>query len=220
MSMTKSDQLTRNVMKVVDQMEADKQSRSYSWVHCRRAFLQRSSLSDEELALHLAFFLASWGMYRGGSFLLQKDFSVHLPVVVALRSPEFDPLWDMAASGAHEDAMDLTLKLGNDIHSAYLHAAHVKSVTPVLVTKVLLGTVCCAPAFDTFVRMALGKRRMVQQFSPQGMCGIYQLYNDHLEEFTKIGKRLKAMGYDFPPMKLIDTALWVEGGGPVPPRRR
>ena len=74
MPMRKSDWITRSVMKVVDQMEADNQSRSCSWMHCRKAFLHRASLSDEVLALNLGFFLASWGMYRGGSFMLQKDY--------------------------------------------------------------------------------------------------------------------------------------------------
>ena len=107
--------------------------------------------------------------------------------------------------------MDLTLKLGNDIRSAYSHA-----MSDVLVTKILLGTVCCTPAFDTFVKNALREQHKVQKFSEQGMQHIYRFYKDHFEEFSKAGKRLKAMGYDFPPMKLIDMALWVKGGGPVP----
>jgi len=33
------------------------------------------------LSLHHAFYLASWGMYRGSSFLLQKDYKVLTPIV-------------------------------------------------------------------------------------------------------------------------------------------
>ena len=33
------------------------------------------------MSLQLAFYLASWGMYRGSLFLLQKDYKVHIPVV-------------------------------------------------------------------------------------------------------------------------------------------
>jgi hypothetical protein len=186
--MAKSGRLTTNVMKVVKWMEDDRQSRSHSWVHCRQAFLHRTSLREKELALHLAFYLASWGMYRGASFLLQKDFTIHLPAVRVLLSAEFNTLWH----AADEDAMDLAFKLAKDIRSAYLYAAHVdnsqggpkKIVTDILVTKVLLGSVCCTPAFDTFVVAALRKRHMVQQFSRQGMCGIYSLYQNNREEFT------------------------------------
>jgi hypothetical protein len=53
---------------------------------------------------------------------------------------------------------------------------------------------------------------MVQQFSERGMRDIYSLYYCHAEEFTEIEKSLKSR-YDFPLMKLIDMALWIEGGG-------
>jgi hypothetical protein len=47
------------------------------------------------------------------------------------------------------------------------------------------------------------------------MCGIYSLYQNNFDEFTQAGKYLKASGHDFPPMRLIDMALCVKGGGPV-----
>lgn len=31
----------------------------------------------ENVSLHLAFYLASWGMLRGSTFLLQKDYLIH-----------------------------------------------------------------------------------------------------------------------------------------------
>ena len=63
----------------------DAHGRYLSWQHCYNAFiLNRSNVDDntfDYLALHLAFYLASWGMYRGSSFLLQKDYKVHIPIV-------------------------------------------------------------------------------------------------------------------------------------------
>ena len=47
-------------------------------------FYGRSKENDvnlDYLSLQLAFYLASWGMYRGSSFLIQKDYRVHIPVV-------------------------------------------------------------------------------------------------------------------------------------------
>ena len=38
------------------------------------------------LTLQLAFYLASWGMYRGSSELLQKDYLIHEPIVEIIRS--------------------------------------------------------------------------------------------------------------------------------------
>ncbi len=52
------------------------------------------NINDEEtidmLALHLGFYLASWGMYRGSSFLLQKDYKVHVPIVKIIINNEND----------------------------------------------------------------------------------------------------------------------------------
>jgi hypothetical protein len=120
-AMIKSGRLTRNVKKFVKWMEDDNQTRSRSWVHCRQAFLHRPVLCDRELALHLAFFLASWGMYRPTSFLLQKDFMVHLPAVRELKSSKFNDLWHMTVDHDHEDAtLCLTLKLRDALRTAYL----------------------------------------------------------------------------------------------------
>lgn len=44
------------------------------------------------MSLQLAFYLASWGMYRGSSFLLQKDYRVHIPVVKELLQKKYDVL--------------------------------------------------------------------------------------------------------------------------------
>ena len=65
--------------------ERDGHARYLSWQHCYQAFCRYRDPDNQEavdyLALHLAFYLASWGMYRGSSFLLQKDYKVHIPVV-------------------------------------------------------------------------------------------------------------------------------------------
>lgn len=55
-----------------------------SWYHCYDAF---GKLSDtNHLALHLGFYLASWGMYRGSSTLLQKDYLVHVEPIKIIKS--------------------------------------------------------------------------------------------------------------------------------------
>ena len=64
-----------------------KNHRYLSWEHCYQQFrLVRLERDKKEpdldyLSLQLAFYLASWGMYRGSSFLLQRDYKVHIPIV-------------------------------------------------------------------------------------------------------------------------------------------
>ena len=56
----------------------------------------KAHLSDQrdEAAIQLAFYLASWGMYRGSSFLLQRAYSVHLGVIEHLAAPRIWSLWE------------------------------------------------------------------------------------------------------------------------------
>ena len=60
--------------------KCNKNHRYLSWEHCYEAFGNPNN-SIDYLALHLAFYLASWGMYRGSTELLQKDYKIHIPVV-------------------------------------------------------------------------------------------------------------------------------------------
>ena len=71
------DELISAAQTFYDDACATENGRSRSWEHCYRVF--RDARTDpspdyDYLSLHLAFYLASWGMYRGSSFLLQKDY--------------------------------------------------------------------------------------------------------------------------------------------------
>ncbi len=82
-------------------------SRFKSWEHCHKAFLSKrgKGLSKEDydfLALNLAFYLASWGMYRGSSFLLDRDYKAHRKVVEICMESQYGLLWDYEPSEANE----------------------------------------------------------------------------------------------------------------------
>lgn len=71
-----------------DEMRNDANHRYRSWDHCYSFFKNLYSAKNDKdvglAALHLAFYLASWGMYRGSSKLLQKDYKIHTPIVQEL----------------------------------------------------------------------------------------------------------------------------------------
>ena len=91
-----------------------------SWEYCRQKFIDArgKSLSDQEkneLALQLAFYLASWGMYRGSSFLLSLDYTVHIPIVDIVLKKCYDGLFDSDALIENADYETyLDLMFGND----------------------------------------------------------------------------------------------------------
>lgn len=75
------------ILKYYENIEADKNHRLKSWEHCYTQFKavfnkNELSVTDRDyLSLHLAFYLASWGMYRGSSFILERDYKVFYGVV-------------------------------------------------------------------------------------------------------------------------------------------
>lgn len=95
--------------------------------------------------LHLGFYLASWGMMRGG--LRGRSLHALVPVVEAI-AKEAPASWELDVPGYSEAGIAAVLALGDRIRAAYKFAA-----SPVLVTKTMLGVFGCVPAFDRFFRL-------------------------------------------------------------------
>src|ERR1700754_3443541 len=74
-----------------DRVVADPHHRYRSWEHCYRFFRARTPaaiIADKDAAaLQLGFYLASWGLYRGSSFLLQHTYTVHRWVIDLIAGP-------------------------------------------------------------------------------------------------------------------------------------
>lgn len=179
-----------------------------------------SSPDFDYLSLHLAFYLASWGMYRGSSFLLQKDYKVLVPIVEKILKPEYDCLFGLACTDVrNSDVWEQLKKLSDDI--AYYFrpirnevAGRVVEypVSPVLITKILMGTLGCVPAYDRFFEEGarhLGlKEKNYKKNSLLELADIYEAHNDRLEEARR-GMRVGDLIY--PQMKLLDMGLWQVG---------
>lgn len=141
-----------------DSMKDDPHHRYLSWEYCHEAFrLNRRPQIDatiDYLCLHLAWYLASWGMLRN-SFLMQKDYKIHADVVRLIYQPEWDDLWDISPEKlSQEYYADRIMKLSESITEAYV-ASGAGIPTETLLTKILLGTVGCVPAYDRYFKKAL-----------------------------------------------------------------
>src|SRR5688572_3894668 len=90
--------LNRRITAFQERLVADPHHRYRSWEHCYRFFRSRTRpqlLAEKDAAaLQLGFYLASWGMYRGSSFLLWRSYTIHVGVVERLVSDEFAVLWE------------------------------------------------------------------------------------------------------------------------------
>ena len=89
------DLIIKSSTEFYNDLKSDENGRYRSWEHCYSHFMNargRNDVDYDYLSLQLAFYLASWGMYRGSSFLLQKDYRVHISVVKELLSEKYDAL--------------------------------------------------------------------------------------------------------------------------------
>ena len=217
------DELINAAQTFYDDARANENGRSRSWEHCYRVF--RDARTDpspdyDYLSLHLAFYLASWGMYRSSCFIFQKDYKVHTPIVEEILKPEYDCLFGLACTDVRNDDVRAQLmKLSDDIAKHFLPirnevAGRVvgSQVSQVLITKILMGTLGCAPAYDRFFEEGakyLGlEKKSYNEDSLLELADIYEEHNDRLEEARR-GMRVGDLTY--PQMKLLDMGLWQMG---------
>lgn len=217
------DELISAAQTFYDDARANENGRSRSWEHCYRVF--RDARTDpspdyDYLSLHLAFYLASWGMYRGSSFLLQKDYKVLVPVVEKILKPEYDCLFGVACADLRESEVQAMLTNARDYIDDYFHPIREEvagreittPVSPVLITKILMGTLGCVPAYDRFFVDGIKKYKVTtQEYSLESvrkLAEFYEAHNDRLEEARR-GMWTEDLVY--PQMKLLDMGFWQIG---------
>lgn len=197
-----------------DSMKDDPHHRYLSWEYCHEAFrLNRRPQIDatiDYLCLHLAWYLASWGMLRN-SFLMQKDYKIHADVVRLIYQPEWDDLLDLSPEKlSQEYYADRIMKLSESITEAYV-ASGVGIPTDTLLTKILLGTVGCVPAYDRYFKKALADTGAAPQaFSAKSIRTLGNLYLDHEDEFEKLRKH-SGSRIEYPAAKILDMCFFEYG---------
>ena len=197
-----------------DSMADDPHHRYLSWEYCHEAFrLNRHPQIDatiDYLCLHLAWYLASWGMLRN-SFLMQKDYKIHADVVRLIYQPEWDDLWDISPEKlSQENYAGRIMKLSESITEAYA-ASGAGIPTDTLLTKILLGTVGCVPAYDRYFKKALADTGAASQvFSAKSIRTLGNLYLDHGDEFEKLRKHCGSR-IEYPAAKILDMCFFEYG---------
>ncbi len=119
-----------------------------SFDYCFNYFLTEKDLTNdiEKSCLTLGFYLASWGMFRGSSFLLHKSLKHFQPTVKYIATLD-DSVWDIDIDNYDETSMRIIIDIYNEIkNTLILHGnAHLT-----LITKILLGVFGFVPAFDNY----------------------------------------------------------------------
>lgn len=179
---------------------------------------EKDDQTADYLALHLAFYLASWGMYRGSTFLLQKDYKVHIPIVKIIQEEKYDPLVGISAKDlCKEQNLALLEDIGKRIYACYAEDTpasdrKVNAASDTLTTKILLGTLGCVPAYDRFYKESVKKHHISSgNYNKKSVCRVAKFYCDHEDSFEKLRLELSECRIEYPPMKLMDMCFWQDG---------
>ena len=182
-------------------------TRFRSWIHCYKAFKEyrHDPANTDLLCLHLAWYMASWGMLRGKSFLLQMDYLVHKPLVIAILSGKYESLFINCFSSK---SSQLTLELSNEIKIAYGR----KSYTQTFLTKIILGIFGTTPAFDRLYVYAAKKYKIGNgTWGANSLKLLWMYYEKYQQIFDSLINELVIDGIKYTPMKLLDMCLWQIG---------
>ena len=217
------DELISAAQTFYDDARANENGRSRSWEHCYRVFRDArtdSSPDYDYLSLNLAFYLASWGMYRGSSFLLQKDYRVLVPIIEKILKSEYDCLFGVACADLRESEVQDRLeklykciaKYFGPIRDEVAGRKVASSVSPVLITKILMGTLGCVPAYDRFFQDGVATYKVTtQEYSLESVLRLVDFYEEHNDRLEEARCGMQTDDLTYPQMKLLDMGFWQIG---------
>lgn len=89
------------------------------------------------------------------------------------------------------------------------YSIYTNDPTDTLVTKILLGTLGCVPAFDRYYKNSVKKNHICKGiFDRNSVRNVAEFYCDNLETFENLRHELSECGIEYPPMKLMDMCFW------------
>jgi len=213
-----------DICKEIKEANKDEYHRGQSWEYCYGFFRNYKKFRDDDdlldqAALHLGFFLASWGMLRGSSFLLQVNYKYYVPVIRVLIDPKYDDLWDVnyLNDKEREKDIDLLFELDKELQRV-MRKENKKGKAPsdTLITKIVMATMGCAPAYDRFFKTGLTKylkknrEKRSAYFNKESFEKLlsFSREDDILSEIYKKSIPTVIKGVQYPPMKILDLYFW------------
>ncbi len=117
--------------------------------------------------LQLGFYLASWGMMRGSSFLLEKSVKNYKTLIIAI-SKMNPKLWEIDVDKYDDENINLLLNCKQQIVEVL---GEMNKPSDTLITKIMLGVFANTPAFDQYVRNSLKLYSLYLFSSLAQICG-------------------------------------------------
>ena len=220
--------------KVCEQLTNDKNSRYKSWEYCYKSFQDAYKSKNikkpdyDYLSLQLSFYLASWGMYRGSSFLLWKDYKVHESIVKLLF--KYDSLWNIKIDNNHNQNLNAfysdLIKLRNEMRDKYseirkevyelnkeLGSQPKTKISDTLISKIILGTIGCIPAYDRYFVSGVKMTNTISgSLSSDSIKELVKYYKNNYKELENLRNKFSINSdVEYSQMKVLDSCFWQYG---------
>lgn len=177
--------------------------RERSWDFCFNHFQdhERPTQVMELSCLHLGYYLASWGMLRGSSFLFRETNLLHYrPVIEVIETHNSTLRGTDVVHYRDADAAAHIWSAWSDLRKALVpHGA--RSIT--LVSKVMMGVWGCLPSFDTyFIKTFAGlaetkaERGALANARAASLGLLADFYDAHAVEIDSLRDRYGALDFE------------------------
>lgn len=178
------------------------------------------------LALHLGMYLASLGMYRGATFNIHYNYTIHRSIISLLFSKEAQELrknnHDLEYLKIHSKDIkklydEITIKYSELLNHTWKDVlkltadAKDRKATSILISEVLLGTLGCIPAYDNYLKKGLEISKLTSNLSNNNIEQCISELSTFFE--TNITNEVYQTTYQkaYPIMKLLDIYFWKLG---------
>lgn len=207
------------IEKYLSGITSDEFHRYKSWDNCFHAF--SISKQTEIQVLELAFYLASWGMYRGSGGLLQKNHLIHkgaVDIVFSKTNQKLKISQNNKVSRENvKDILNLKDELAKHYSSIYFTKGADKpkpiSPTDTLLSKIMLGTLGCVPAYDRYFIDGLKEMKMEHTgFNEASLNELFIFIYKNQKEIDQAQKLIYSKTQrHYPLMKILDMYFWQIG---------
>jgi hypothetical protein len=141
-----------NIELIIDNYRINsKQTDRYtSFDYCYNYFRKTADLTldIEKSCLVLGFYLASWGMFRGSSFLLQKSLK-HFQGLIEYYATLEKKTWEIDIDNYDNESNKIIIEIYNNTKRLVVSEEHTHLT---LTSKIMLGVFGFIPAFDQYFR--------------------------------------------------------------------
>jgi hypothetical protein len=198
----------------------DKFHRYRSWDNCFKLFSENKL--TENHSLQLAFYLASWGMYRGSSGLLQKNHLIHDAAVEIIYKNKYRDLKCNDTREISKKQIPLIIELKEELANHYKKIRFERgftnnniSDTDTLLSKILLGTMACVPAYDRYFIVGLKEKGInLSKFNKSSLTELLDFIDFNKNTIEKFQREiLESIDFHYPVMKILDMYFWQVGYG-------